>query len=130
MFFDTFEQLCKQKGVSCKHAVMDMGLSHSIATKWKKTGATPEGGTLVKVAKYFNVPVESLLLAVEADELLDVSGVLSDKDKELITMASVKSISDEQLKFALWGDTSDITDADLEDVRRYAAFIRQRKEGK
>lgn len=37
-------------------------------------------------------------------------------------------ITDDQLKFALWGDTSSITDADLEDVRRFAAFIKQKRE--
>lgn len=36
-------------------------------------------------------------------------------------------ISDESIMFALWGDTSDITEDDLEDVKRYAAFIRERK---
>ena len=36
-------------------------------------------------------------------------------------------ISDESIMFALWGDTSNITDDDLEDVKRYAAFIRERK---
>ena len=36
-------------------------------------------------------------------------------------------ISDDSIMFALWGDTSDITEDDLEDVKRYAAFIRERK---
>lgn len=34
---------------------------------------------------------------------------------------------DEELKFALWGDADNITDEDIEDVRRYAAFIAERK---
>ncbi len=38
-----------------------------------------------------------------------------------------RKVSDEDIKFALWGDTSNITDDDLEDVKRYAAFIRERK---
>lgn len=39
---------------------------------------------------------------------------------------SPRKMSSEELKFALWGDT-DISDEDLEDVRRYAAFIAERK---
>lgn len=61
MFFDTFKELCDAKGVSPKRAVTDMGLSNSIATKWKKTGATPSTETLVKIADYFDVPMPSLL---------------------------------------------------------------------
>ena len=61
MFFDTFKALCDKRGVSCKRAVTDMGLSNSLATKWKKTGATPQGDTLNKLAHYFGVSVDSLL---------------------------------------------------------------------
>ena len=61
MFYDTFEMLCKEKGISCKRAVVDIGLSHSIASKWKRTGATPDGSTLLKIANYFHVSVDYLL---------------------------------------------------------------------
>lgn len=61
MFFDIFIALCDKKGVSCTHAAKEMGLSNSITTKWKKTGATPGGETLDKVAAYFNVSTDYLL---------------------------------------------------------------------
>ena len=61
MFFDKFQALCTNKGVSCKKAVEDIGLSNSIATKWKKTGATPQGETLNKIATYFGVSIDYLL---------------------------------------------------------------------
>lgn len=61
MFFDRFKQLCEAKGVSCKKAVMDVGLSNSLATKWKNTGATPSGETLQKLAAYFGVTIDDLL---------------------------------------------------------------------
>ena len=61
MFFDTFQALCEEKGVSCTRAAKEMGLSNSITTKWRKTGATPGGETLEKVAAYFGVSTDSLL---------------------------------------------------------------------
>lgn len=61
MFFDVFYDLCKKKGVSCKKAAEEIGLSNSITTKWKKTGATPSGDTLEKVAAYFDVTADYLL---------------------------------------------------------------------
>ena len=43
MFFDIFKELCEKRGISVKRAAEDIGLSNSIATKWKNTGATPSG---------------------------------------------------------------------------------------
>lgn len=60
MFFDNFSNLCEQKGVSCKRATQEIGLSNSICTKWRK-GAVPNGETLNRIAEYFGVSVEYLL---------------------------------------------------------------------
>ena len=113
MFFDIFYELCKTKGVSCKKAAEEMGLSNSITTKWKKTGATPSGETLEKVASYFGVSTDYLLGKQE--------------NKKAPTDDGERSVSDAELKFALWGNCEDMDDDDLADVRRYAAFVRERK---
>lgn len=39
-----------------------------------------------------------------------------------------RTISDAELKFALFGDTEKISDKDLDDVRRFAAFIKEQPE--
>lgn len=112
MFFDIFYDLCQKRGVSCKKAAEDMGLSNSITTKWKKTGATPSGDTLHKIAIYFGVSTDYLL---------------GKENKKAPTADGERSVSDAELKFALWGDCEDVDDDDLADVRRYAAFVRERK---
>lgn len=61
VFYDVFKALCDKKGVSCRRATMEMGLSASIATSWKRTGAMPKGETLHKIADYFGVSVDYLL---------------------------------------------------------------------
>lgn len=61
MFYDKFKSLCDQKGVSCNKAALEMGLSNATPSKWKKTGATPDGATLAKVSAYFGIPIEQLL---------------------------------------------------------------------
>lgn len=68
MFYDKFSQLCGKKNISPTKACEEMGLSRSIATKWKKTGATPSGDTLHKIAAYFNVSVDYLLERGEQQE--------------------------------------------------------------
>lgn len=115
MFFDIFYDLCKKKGISCKKAAEDIGLSNSITTKWKKTGATPGGDTLNRIANYFDVSTD-YLLGKEAEKAHTADGE--------------RSISNNELKFALWGDCEDINDDDLADVLRYAAFVRERKKNK
>lgn len=61
MFYDLFCELCKKKGVSPTKATVEIGLSRTIGTKWKTTGATPQGETLSKIADYFGVSVDYLL---------------------------------------------------------------------
>lgn len=65
-----------------------MGLSNSTPTKWKKTGATPDGKTLAKISAYFGVSIGELLtndstgaieFTVSTEDLLDY---LQSKKKE------------------------------------------------
>lgn len=115
MFFDIFNDLCFKRGISCKKAAEEIGLSNSITTKWKKTGATPTGDTLHKIASYFGVTTD-YLLGKTAETAPTENG------KRVVT--------DDDMMFALWGDTDDVDKDDLDDVKRYAAFVRERKRQK
>lgn len=75
MFYDKFKQLCDQKGVSAKRAVTEMGMSNSLATKWKNTEATPNSTTLKKVADYFGVSVSYLLGTEEKPAATEGNGL-------------------------------------------------------
>ena len=86
MFYDVFKRLCDEKGVSCNRAATEMGLSNATATKWKKTGATPSGDTLSKIAVYFDVSIDDLLgneekPAAPKDGEPDVKEALTDMAK-------------------------------------------------
>lgn len=61
MFYDVFVSLCNKKGVAPTRAAMDIGLSKSTPTTWKKRGLTPQGETLNKIAAYFDVSIDYLL---------------------------------------------------------------------
>ena len=52
MFYDLFSNLCIKKGVSPSKACIDMGLSRSLAAKWKNTKATPSADVIAKIADY------------------------------------------------------------------------------
>ena len=115
MFYDRFKQLCDRKGVSCNKAALEIGLSNATPTKWKKTGAKPVGETLDKIAEYFGVSTDYLL----------------GKENEKAPAASGKrSVSDDEIKFALFGGDGEITDAMFEEVKNFAAFVKAREEAK
>jgi transcriptional regulator with XRE-family HTH domain len=115
MFFDIFKLLCEKKGVSPKKATEDIGLSNSITTKWKKTGATPKGDTLQRIADYFGVTTDYLLTGEET--------------KKAPTPEGERKVSDDDIKFALWG-TREIDDDVLDRVRQFAKFAQENEKNK
>lgn len=54
LFYDIFEQLCKEMGVTPTQAARDNGISQSVVSMWKKRGSTPNAVTLVQLAEYFD----------------------------------------------------------------------------
>ena len=91
MFYDRFALLCAQAGVSVYKACTDVGLNRSAVAKWK-AGATPNGATVAKLADYFQVPVDYLL-------------------------GGKRPVSDEEIKFALFGGDGEITDEMYAEVK-------------
>ena len=69
MFFDRFEDFCKSRGITANRACIDMGLSRSIAAKWKNTGATPSGEVLSKISNYFDTTVDFLLTGEQIERI-------------------------------------------------------------
>ena len=63
----------------------------------------------------------------EIDTIVNANRVDSVKTEKAPTETGERSVSDAELKFALWGNSEDMDDDDLADVRRYAAFVRERK---
>ena len=61
MFWQNFVRLCSKVGKSPARVANELGLSNAVATSWKK-GAMPRDSTLLQIADYFGVPVESLTM--------------------------------------------------------------------
>ena len=103
MFFDIFKLLCEKKGVSPKKATEDIGLSTSITTKWKNTGATPKGDTLQRIADYFGVTTDYLLTGEET--------------KKAPTQDGERGIDEQNLKVAFFrGADPTLTDEEIDDM--------------
>ena len=107
-FFDQFVALCKEKGVSPNFVAKEIGASSGSVTAWKQ-GTLPRSATLTKIAEYFAVSTDYLLGNTKAP-----------------THDSKYAISDEEIKFALFGGGDEITDEMYEEVKRFAAYVKQR----
>lgn len=115
MFYDRFVALCKQKNMSPSAVTRELGLNNSISTAWKR-GTIPNGNTLQKLADYFGVTVDYLL---------------GNETKEKApTEPGERTVSDEDIMFALFNGADDITDEMFEEVKRFAQFIQERERNK
>lgn len=61
MFYDTFKQLCNERGTTPSAVCAKLGFSNSLATYWRKSGGTPKREALEKIAEYLGVSVDFLL---------------------------------------------------------------------
>ena len=113
MFFNRFKALCDEKNISVYRACTDIGLNRSAVAKWK-AGGRPNGTTAAKLADYFGVTTDYLL----------------EQTDQRTAVEPPQTVSDDDIKFALFGGSGEITDAMYDEVKRFAAFIRQREETK
>lgn len=121
-FYERFTDLCNKAGVSPASVANSIGLSNSSTTYWKR-GSIPKSETMQKLAEYFGVSVDYLVGTADFP-FPDLTG-------QTMTFVPVTETDIASLKFALFGgDSEEITDEDIEDVRQYAEFIKQRKKAK
>lgn len=114
--YKKIESLCSKRGISFTGLSKATGIPRSVFSELK-SGRTKQLSNkhLPVVAEYLNVSVDFLL-----DQDTEKAPVPEDK----------RHVSDDDIMFALWGDASEIDKDDLEDVKRYAAFVRERKQKK
>lgn len=98
-------------GLSQKEVALSLGVKGPSVHAWETGKTQPTAANLKTLAHLYKVPVDYLLGEDENPEL--------EKTKSPIT--------DDDIKFALFGGTEGITDADYEDVKRYAAFIASKR---
>ena len=116
MFYDIYCALCQKNGLTPSGAASKIGFNRASVTMWKSTGKAPKQELLLKIAEFFGVTTDYLLTGEDT--------------KKAPTQEDERTISDKELMFALWGDSQNVDESDLEDVRRYAAFVEERKKKK
>ena len=114
--YNVLSNLLIQKGVSGYRMCQELSISPSLMTDLKSgRKKTVNAKTAQKIADYFGVTVGFLL-----GEEKEKAPVNTDK----------RSISDDDIKFALFGGDGEITDSMFEEVKQFAAMIKLREEHK
>ena len=104
-------KICAERKIPVSQLEKELGFSNGYLNP-KKLQNIPYSRA-ASISSYLKVPIE-LILGVEEEKTPTENGE--------------REFSKDDLKFALWGDSSEIDDADLADVLRYAAFIKERKQ--
>ena len=84
-FYQVFENLCNERGVSPTKAARDVGVAQPVVSQWKKRGSTPKAETVQKLANYFGVSVEDLLTEPEQEHAESIINYLKDKIIEVVS---------------------------------------------
>lgn len=113
MFYERFEQLCREKGVTPNKACVEMGYSRSLAAKWKNTGNNPRAEVLTKVADYFGITVSELL-----GEEKEIASVQNGDEELNEYLNALKNDPHQRVLFNL------VKNASLDEVKATVAFLR------
>lgn len=109
-FYSRFVRISRSYGMSPSGAALAAGLSKSTVSKWKREpDSYPTGTVLAKLSAYFGIPASELLGEQEQ---------------------AAPPVSDEAIKFALFGGSGDITQEMYDEVRSFAAFVKEREANK
>lgn len=120
MFYDVFYQLCSERHVTPSKACTEMGLSRSLAAKWKNTGQNPSFEIIPKIANYFGVSTSFLLGEEEKKPL--VNG-----DEELTEyLEAVRDDPDLRMLFSV---TKGATKKDIQDAIAIIQMLKSRDRG-
>lgn len=107
--YTRLEELCRQKGVNITEMCKESGVNRGTLTDLKmgrRKFLSYE--SLKKLADYFNVSVEY------------IAGKTEQKEK------APAAVSDEDIKVALFGGDTEVTDEMWSEVMNYAEYIKQK----
>jgi transcriptional regulator with XRE-family HTH domain len=112
MFYDVYAELCQKAGEK-PYAVAALcgAKSNSSVAQWQK-GSVPRQPILQKIADHFGVSIDYLLTGEEKSPAAEA--------------AEPRPVTDEDIKFALFGGAGEITNEMYDEVKAFAQFVRQR----
>lgn len=115
MFYDLYLDLCKKNNISPTRAALEIGVSKSTPTTWKKRGLTPQGETLAKIADYFGVTTDYLLSGEHQKEKAPAP-------------EGERPITFDDFVYAMYEEGKELTEDNKKKLLEMAQFFRQQQE--
>ena len=106
--------LRKERKMTMKQLGEMLGVAERTVAQYETGKRQPDNETLLKLGEIFDVTVGYILGA----------------DENTLEQTSARTINDDDIKFALFGGGSEITDAMFDEVKNFAAFVKKREEEK
>lgn len=109
------KELRVMAGKNMKETAQALKLPYTTYISYEKGDREPNSEMLIRFATFYSVSIDYLI---------------GKTDDPTPTYEKRGSVSDADLKFALFGGDGEITDAMFEEVKRFAAFVKQREQEK
>ena len=89
MYYQNFEELCKQRNIKPNKVSKETGVSTATLTSWKQGKYTPKPDKLKLIADFFNVSLEFLMRNEDvqwnpAEQTMDYTVSLSEEEQDLL----------------------------------------------
>ena len=111
-FGETIRNARKSLGLTQRQLAEGLGVSNTSVSNWEKGLSRPDADMIQKLCDALHLQPNDIYGTKEAPA------------------GSRRSVSDDDIKFALFGGDGEITDAMFDEVKRFAAFLKQREAGK
>ena len=108
-FVQMVEIELKKRGIPKEQFYRESGISSATMSQWRKRIYSPSSAAIKKIEEYLGI-----VFTIEQKEKAPAE-------------PGKRSVSDDDIKFALFGGDGEITDAMYDEVRRFAAFVKQRE---
>lgn len=89
MYYQNFEELCKQRNIKPNKVSKETGVSTATLTSWKQGKYTPKPDKLKLIADFFNVSLEFLMRNEDvqwnpSEQAMDYTISLSEEEQDLL----------------------------------------------
>ncbi len=111
VFFDVFNSLCAEKGISASRALLDLGMGKSSITRWKN-GGEPSNSTKKKIADYFEVPVSKLMSGEEPE-------------KEKTPTEKSEDVTFDDFTYAMYNESKELSEESKQKLLEMARFFKE-----
>ena len=112
-FGETIRNARRSLGLTQRQLAGSLGVSNTCVSNWEKGLSRPDADMIQKLCA---------VLRLQANDFYGTNEAPAENSRRLV--------SDEDIKFALFGGDSEITDSMFDEVKRFAAFLKQREAGK